>query len=134
LNVQGDLTASSSRELKTAFSALDSAEILKQIIELPIQSWQFKSDTKATRHVGPIAEDFHEAFGLGIDDKHISPSDTAGLALVAIQELAAKLETKLEAIEELAERIDTLATENAELKEEVARLREAPSPRARTEG
>ena len=46
-----------------------------------------REDDGGVRHVGPIAEDFHAAFGLGIDDKHITPADVGGVSLVAIQAL-----------------------------------------------
>ncbi len=39
------------------------------------------------RHVGPMAQDFYAAFGLGLDDKHITTIDEGGVALAAIQGL-----------------------------------------------
>lgn len=45
-----------------------------------------------------MAEDWHEAFGLGPNNKSISPSDMAGIALAAAQELeqrVAQLEARL---------------------------------------
>jgi len=32
-------------------------------------------------HLGPVAQDFHAAFGLGADDKHIATVDADGVAL-----------------------------------------------------
>jgi capsule polysaccharide export protein KpsE/RkpR len=47
------------------------------------------------RHVGPMAQDFHAAFGLnGADDTHINLADAAGVSLVAIQELNKRLKEK----------------------------------------
>ncbi len=37
------------------------------------------------RHVGPMAQDFHAAFGLGDSDKSIGMQDIEGVALAAIQ-------------------------------------------------
>ena len=39
------------------------------------------------RHIGPMAQDFHSAFGLGLDNKHITTIDEGGVALAAIQGL-----------------------------------------------
>ena len=39
-----------------------------------------------------MAEDFHAAFGFGREEKHVSPSDTGGVALAAIQGLNAELQ------------------------------------------
>ena len=47
------------------------------------------------RHIGPVAQDFHEAFNVGADDKHISTIDADGVALAAVQGLNQKLEEKL---------------------------------------
>jgi hypothetical protein len=47
------------------------------------------------RHIGPMAQDFHAAFGLdGTDDKHIATVDADGAALAAIQGLNAKVEVR----------------------------------------
>ena len=80
----------------------------------------YKSDPAKAQHVGPVAEDFHAAFGLGIDDKHVSPSDTAGVALVAIQELAA--------------RVEALGTENKRLEEKLRLLGQRNAVTRRTNG
>jgi hypothetical protein len=44
------------------------------------------------RHLGPVAEDFHAAFGLAGDGKFIAANDLAGVSLAAVQGLNAKLE------------------------------------------
>ena len=71
--------------------------------------WNYKTD-KHVEHVGPMAQDFHAAFGLnGADDKHISVVDEGGVALAAIQGLNQKLEEQ--------------QAENAQLKEELTELK-----------
>ena len=46
------------------------------------------------RHLSPMAQDFHAAFGLnGTDDKHIATVDEGGVALAAIQGLNEKVES-----------------------------------------
>src|SRR2546422_1818102 len=37
-------------------------------VALPVQTWEYKSDG-ATRHLGPVAQDFYAAFGVGPDDR-----------------------------------------------------------------
>jgi hypothetical protein len=37
--------------------------------------------------MGPVAQDFYAAFGLGEDDRHIAALDTSGVALAAVQAL-----------------------------------------------
>lgn len=77
---------------------------------LPIARWNYKHDSADTPHLGPVAQDFHQAFGLGADDKHIATVDADGVALAAIQALKAENESlkkqnaailkRLEALEE----------------------------------
>ncbi len=78
---------------------------------MPILTWAYKADPK-TKHLGPIAQDFHSAFGIGPDDKHIATVDESGLALAAIQGLNQKLEDRLQQketqIRELKQRLEKI--------------------------
>jgi len=67
------------------------------------------------RHAGPMAEDFHQAFGLGEDDKHIAPGDQAGVALLAVQGLN-------QVVQDKGQEIATLRRENADLAKRVEAL------------
>jgi hypothetical protein len=108
LTIAGTLTQGSSRDLKTNFVSLDPRDVLAKVNALPVSMWRYKLDDLAARHVGPTAEDFHQAFGLGTDDKHISPSDQAGVALVAVQGLTQEVETLRRENADLEKRIATL--------------------------
>jgi hypothetical protein len=93
------------RALKEDFSPVAPGQVLAKVAELPISQWNYKTD-KTAKHLGPTAQDFHGAFDLGTDDKHISTVDEGGVALAAIQGLNQKVES-----ENL-----TLRAENAELR------------------
>ena len=82
-------------------------EILAKVSALPIQGWNFKEE-KAVRHVGPMAQDFYAAFGLGLDDKHIATVDADGVALAAIQGLDEKLEEQRAENTHLKQRLEKL--------------------------
>ena len=60
---------------------------------LPITTWNFK-ELHDGRHIGPMAQDFYAAFGLGRSDTTITSVDPDGVALAAIQGLNQKLEEK----------------------------------------
>jgi hypothetical protein len=60
------------------------------------------------RHIGPVAQDFHAAFNVGADDKHIATVDADGVALAAIQGLHALLKEKDTRIASLEERLAAL--------------------------
>jgi hypothetical protein len=84
----------SDRNAKKNFAAIDPRTVLEKVSALPIAQWQYKAATDGTEHVGPMAQDFHAAFGLnGSDDTHIATVDEEGVALAAIQGLNQKLET-----------------------------------------
>jgi hypothetical protein len=79
---------------------------------LPIQTWSFKDNT-AIRHMGPMAQDFYAAFGLGQDDKTISTIDLDGVALASIQGLYHLLQEKDAEIAVLEKQVATLQSRNA---------------------
>ena len=66
---------------------------MKKVAALPITRWNFKQD-KGIEHIGPMAQDFYEAFEVGMDDRHIATVDEGGVALAAIQGLNQKLDEK----------------------------------------
>ena len=83
----------SDRHAKKGFVPIDSQEVLRKVASMPISRWQFKDDGEVS-HVGPMAQDFYAAFGLGQDNKHIATVDEEGVALAAIQGLNQKLEER----------------------------------------
>ncbi len=126
----------SDRNAKTAFAPVSGSNVLARVSQLPITSWTFKGDP-AHRHVGPMAQDFHAAFGLnGDDDTHINLSDSAGLSLVAIQELNKRLKQKDEQITQNNARIAALQARlkamNDQLSARVAKLEQRTSGSAGT--
>jgi hypothetical protein len=98
----------SDRNAKDKFTTVDSQTILEKVAALPMSEWDYKDDP-GVRHLGPVAQDFHAAFGLnGSDDTHISVVDEGGVALAAIQGLNQKLEQKEAEITELKQRMELL--------------------------
>lgn len=93
----GGFNGSSDRNVKAGFEPVNAQAILEKVVTLPITRWHYTNDS-ATPHLGPVAQDFHAAFNVGPDDKHISTVDEGGVALAAIQGLNQKLseqETRL---------------------------------------
>lgn len=115
--IEGDVAFGSSRTFKHEIEPLDGGQILDAVRELPLYEWKYRDDPLQASHVGPMAEDVHAAFRLGRDEKHLSPADSAGLALAAIQGLDRELRA-------LRARNAALASENRELRERVVRIEE----------
>lgn len=118
----GDWTNASDRNLKENFNPIDNAQILSKIDGMAIESWNYKSEGKAVRHLGPVAQDFYTAFGLGHDDKHISTVDEGGVALAAVQELYRMVVKKGAEVAALTEASREKDAQIQELKVEVAQL------------
>jgi hypothetical protein len=96
MTLNGTLSQSSDRNVKEDFAGVDAQQVLEKVAALPLQSWSY-TNRPGVKHVGPMAQDFHAAFGLnGTDDKHIATVDADGVALAAIQGLNQKLEQQLQ--------------------------------------
>jgi len=83
----GVWTNGSDRNSKTDFAACDPAEVLEKVATLPIAQWRYKGEPESVYHMGPTAQDFRAAFGLGHDERFIGTIDADGVALAAIQGL-----------------------------------------------
>ena len=79
----------SDRALKEDFGPVDTADVLAGVVNLPIERWRYRGD--GATHIGPMAQDFAAAFGVGDDDRVIHNLDASGVALAAIQALAAEV-------------------------------------------
>jgi hypothetical protein len=115
MTIQGSLTEASDVNVKKNFVAVDGRQVLAAVMEMPITTWSFKADDTSARHIGPTAQDFHAAYGLGVDDKHIAPKDVAGVALAAIQGLN-------EVVSEQDAQIKALEEQNADMRARLAAL------------
>ena len=105
----------SDRDAKCALEPLDDREVLRKLCKLDIATWQFKDDDPSVRHIGPVAQDFHAAFGFGgKDDKRIATVDADGVAFAAIQALSAELEEERTRNDDLEARLEKLETLLAE--------------------
>lgn len=91
----GSWSSLSDRASKTNFANVSGRDVLERLAALPMQSWNYISQDEQVRHLGPVAQDFHAAFGLGEDENHIATVDADGVALAAIQGLNQKLNEEL---------------------------------------
>jgi hypothetical protein len=117
----GTWSCSSSRLLKDEFAPVDGDVVLAHLRSLPLSTWRFQEDHQGGRHMGPVAEDFYAAFGLGSGPTSIGTTDLSGVALAAVQTLAARNAELERRVAELQARVDSID----ELRAEVAALRAA---------
>ena len=110
----GTLAQGSDRAHKENIKTIDSQVMLAKVAGLPISEWNYITEP-GVQHVGPMAQDFYAAFGVGPDDKHITTIDEGGVALAAIQGLNEKVEVGSQNSES---RMQKLENENAELRQQ----------------
>ena len=114
LRIAGTLTEGSDRALKQNIQSLDAGTVLDKVTAMPVTEWSYKA-APADRHIGPMAQDFHAAFGLGADNKLISPRDLASVSLVAIQAQQDLINKQTDAIETQAKAIEALTLQLSEI-------------------
>jgi len=117
LSTGGVWTNASDRNLKEHFAPVDRQAVLEKVAQLPITTWNYKAQDASIRHMGPMAQDFYAAFGLGEDNTHISTVDAAGVSLVAIQALYEQNQALKEENAALRARLDDLEARVAALEE-----------------
>jgi hypothetical protein len=77
----------SDRNAKENFAPVEPRQVLDKVAAMPIETWNYKTQEGSIRHIGPMAQDFHAAFGVGENDKTITTVDADGVSLAAIQGL-----------------------------------------------
>lgn len=106
----------SSRRVKENFEPVDGEALLERIRGLPLNTWTLIDDPARTRHIGPFAEDFHAAFGVGDDPGAIGHQDIDGVNFAGVQALERRTRVQ-------AEEIAALRAENAALRGDVEQVR-----------
>ncbi len=122
LHTNGTWTNASDVSRKHLFQDVRGEDVLARLRSLPVGSWSYKSEEPNVRHIGPMAQDFRAAFGLGDDDKVIGTVDADGVALAAAKALEARTAEQAAQIEALRARNETLRAENEALQRTLADL------------
>ncbi len=115
----GSWTSVSDRNAKANFAPVDGVAILNTLAGIPIETWNYSAQDASIRHIGPMAQDFYAAFGVGETETGISTVDADGVALAAIQGLYTVVQEK-ESL--LTEQRAALDAQQAALAEQSARI------------
>lgn len=103
----GGVSNSSDINRKEAILPIDELEILEKVSELELSEWSYK-DASDIRHLGPMAQDFYEQFGLGESEKTIGTLDADGVALASIQALYQLWQDEKKRNDRLEKKVDEL--------------------------
>jgi hypothetical protein len=111
----GSWSSISDRNRKELFAPLDGEDVLVRLRSVPVTTWNYLTQDRSIRHAGPMAQDFHAAFGLGESPLLINSVDIDGVNMAAIQALEARttaqraqIEAQQHEIAELRARLERL--------------------------
>ncbi|MBE0644421.1 MAG: tail fiber domain-containing protein, partial [Bacteroidetes bacterium] len=102
----------SDRNRKENFKPVAGEWLLAKIRSLPVTEWNYKNSDPDVRYIGPMAQDFWQAF-------HLGGSDSLGINSIAIDGV------NLAAIKALEERTRELQSANQNLEQQTRELRTA---------
>lgn len=124
MTIQGALTENSDINAKTSITEVDNKQVLDLIEAMPIHKWEYK-DARGESHIGPMAQDFYAAFGLGGTELGISTIDTAGVALVAIKALSNENNSLRQQLKTQEDRLRALEDQQVKMQTVMTSLLEA---------
>lgn len=122
LSLGGAWVNSSDRGVKRNFEPVDNQAILQKVADLSISTWSYTAEDESIRHMGPIAQDFYEAFGLGYSESTIATIDIDGVTLSAIKGLHELVQAQQAQITAQQSTITTLQQQLADLEARVSAL------------
>jgi len=111
LSTGGIWTNSSDRNRKQNFEDVDNQMILERLFAMPISSWNYIEEGAEVRHIGPMAQDFHETFGYGDDPAGLPTLDVDGVTIASIKALYERnqeLETQVQDMQSRLADLETL--------------------------
>ena len=132
-------SVTSTRSAKTDVTRADPTAVLEAVEAMPISTWEYKTESgegAGTRHIGPMAEDFHGAlpYDLGSSTDHINSLNADGVALGAVKGLARKVNRQKETIATLKAENQDIRAENRDIKKRLAALEAEASAGPATAG
>jgi hypothetical protein len=134
----GVFNCTSSRATKENFLMINGEDVLSKLRAVPVSSWNYISEGKSTRHMGPMAEDFYQAFNLGTGSASIGVQDLTGVSLAAIKALDQRtneLQQKTIEVEQLRTQVTELRAMNNAIEQRLAALEQkvqTGTPRRKT--
>lgn len=125
-------TCASSRTLKNNYEPVHGEDVLIRLRSVPVTTWSMIGGEEV-RHLGPVAEDFWQAFGLGLGETTIGMGDIDGVTFAAAKalearttDLQAQLNARTTQVVELQGQVDAQAALIARMEERLRALESRP--------
>jgi len=113
----------SDRAAKVDIRKVNATGVLEQLLALPLRYWRYDAGAApgaSATHLGPMAQDFAAAFGLGGDATRIGTSDADGVVLAAVHGLDERTRALAEEAAALAEAVRRVEADEAKQTAELA--------------
>ena len=95
---------------KENFAPVDNQQILDDLLTIPITTWTYIDQSNEGRHIGPMAQDFNQTFGVGEYENMLQAVDIYGVAFASIQALAERNAAQVEQLDALQAQNEALST------------------------
>lgn len=115
----------SDRNKKENITALNPVDFLVLLDKVDVFKWNYIAQDASIEHIGPMAQDFFKAFGLGNDPTTINSGDFDGVNLLLLKALFVKvkeLDHQKNEVEELQNELEELRQKRMELEERLTKL------------
>jgi hypothetical protein len=112
----GSWSSISDRNRKRDFRSVDGEALLTKLREMPVATWSYKTQDSTIRHMGPVAQDFSAAFGLGESNLLINTVDIDGVNMAGVKALESRTSGQQARIDALEKVVSGLQKENARLR------------------
>ncbi len=109
----GSWASLSDASLKVFVAPSDPATVLQRLGDLKLFRWRYLGQRSGVSHIGPLADEFRAAFGVGEDDRTISTVDPDGIALAALKGLLERVAQQEETIRRLEDLVRSYDCEAA---------------------
>jgi hypothetical protein len=98
----------STRSAKTNIEAVSPETVLSKLRQIEVYTWEYEGNDEkgeTPRQIGPMAEEFHQAFDLGSSEKAINSINADGVSFGAILGLDRKVEEQRSTIDSLKKKV-----------------------------
>lgn len=113
----GVFNCTSSRFTKENFLMVQGEDVLTQLRSVPVSTWNYISEGKWVRHIGPMAEDFFQVFRFGTGNTSIGVQDLAGVSLAGVKALDQRTVELQQKTLELQQKTTELQQKTAEVEQ-----------------
>ncbi len=113
---------------KDNITPIEPLEFINKIDDIEVFRWSYKSQNQSIKHIGPMAQDFHQTFEVGLDSTSINSGDFDGINLLLLKGLKEKVELiegQKQQINELRRELELIKNKREDLENKLFEIERA---------